>query len=160
MSKNKLRSLPSSIGGCLNLEKLDCCQNLLEVIPVELCACHRLTTLNVDDNRLLRLPWQIMNLAPSLRHLSLRNNKLQCVPSSILCLRKLTTFSVYENPLLKLNGHTEVAEDPDLHVIKFASFFTTQVLFVSVSIFHSHFISGSKIFTDKSIPNTWRPWRS
>ena len=51
MSQNKLRSLPCSIGGCINLETIDCANNLIETLPIEMFACHSLAKFNLDNNR-------------------------------------------------------------------------------------------------------------
>jgi Leucine-rich repeat (LRR) protein len=75
LHKNKLQSLPDSIG------------NL-----------HALQELSLSYNNLQSLPESIGNLS-SLQYLDLFNNNLQSLPESILSLTKLNTLSLRKNPL-------------------------------------------------------------
>eukprot|EP00752_Nemacystus_decipiens_P011950 g10596.t1 len=121
LSQNKLRSLPSSICWCRNLEVLEANDNYLEKLPAKLGDMKALKLLRLDVNCLTELPGSMVHLKKleelcltsnffatfpefamkivSLRKLLLGNNQLKKLPYSIGFLTSLETLQLYNNPL-------------------------------------------------------------
>ncbi|CAM9250870.1 unnamed protein product [Scytosiphon promiscuus] len=121
LSQNKLRSLPSSICLCRNLEVLEANDNYLEKLPAKLGEMKRLKNLRLDVNCLSELPPSMVQLErleelcltsnffatfpefamkmSGLKKLLLGNNQLKKLPYSIGFLTSLQTLQLYNNPL-------------------------------------------------------------
>lgn len=98
LHNNPLSSLPDEIRNLIRLRELDVSSCDLPVIPVGVCYCPNLTSLNLSHNRLTILPVEL-GLLHSLQHLHLNNNKLHYLPTTI-DLDKYHNITVSDNPFL------------------------------------------------------------
>lgn len=98
---NKLRSLPTSIGGMISLQILDVHFNELKGLPPSIGKLTKLEILNIGSNfnDLTRLPDTIGNLT-SLRELDICNNQISQLPVTFGRLESLTRLVVDQNPLM------------------------------------------------------------
>jgi Leucine-rich repeat (LRR) protein len=99
LDRNRLVSLPTSIGEASRLEELSVRYNMLTTLPVELCRCARLRRLCVDYNQLKELPKDIGLVGGSLEWVSIEENKLQRIPLSVSSLTSLKDLKLRGNPI-------------------------------------------------------------
>lgn len=59
LGRNRLKSLPETIGGCHSLEELDATKNQLEKLPEYICKLELLKVLLVDNNLIEELPQKL-----------------------------------------------------------------------------------------------------
>lgn len=95
---NKIDSLPNEIGNLKTLSQLFLTNNLIKSLPSEIGSLVALTHLRIENNQLTELPKEIGNLS-NLTHLSLDNNKLSYLPIEIKNLKRLVHLSVSGNNL-------------------------------------------------------------
>lgn len=93
---NKIDSLPKEIGNLKALTQFLLSQNLITFLPSEIGNLNALTQLYLDHNQLTELPNEIGKLS-NLTHLFLDNNKLSYLPTEIKNLTKLVHLSVKGN---------------------------------------------------------------
>ena len=106
LSKNRLTSLPPSIGRLTSLQKLFLSNNKLTSLPPEIGQLRSLRELFLSNNRLTELPAEIRNLT-SLQKLSLSNNRLTSLPPEIGQLRSLSELFLSNNRLTELPAEIE-----------------------------------------------------
>jgi len=106
LSKNRLTSLPPSIGRLTSLQKLFLSNNKLTSLPPEIGQLRSLRELFLSNNRLTELPAEIRNLT-SLQKLSLSNNRLTSLPPEIGQLRSLRELFLSNNRLTELPAEIE-----------------------------------------------------
>ena len=106
LSKNRLTSLPPSIGRLTSLQKLFLSNNKLTSLPPEIGQLRSLRELFLSNNRLTELPAEIENLT-SLERLNLGSNRLAYLPPEIGHLRELTKLSLSNNRLTELPAEIE-----------------------------------------------------
>jgi hypothetical protein len=101
LSKQKLASLPDSIGNLINLQTFNCSYNKLTSLPKSIGNLINLQTFNCSINNLTSLPASLGNLI-NLRSFYCSINKLTSLPDSIGNLINLQTFYCYSNQLISL----------------------------------------------------------
>lgn len=101
LHKNRLESLPDSIGNLKSLKGLRLFENKLKTIPESIGNLNSLIWLSLSDNKIQTLPESIGNLS-SLENLNIAKNLIRKLPNSILKLPKLKTLVVVDNPLLEI----------------------------------------------------------
>ncbi|KAG0478250.1 hypothetical protein HPP92_012969 [Vanilla planifolia] len=74
VSRNKLRTLPPSIGGCTSLEELQANDNSIEELPETLCNLVHLKSLLLNSNKVNKLPQNLLKCCQALQNLSLHGN--------------------------------------------------------------------------------------
>lgn len=103
LSRNRLETLPASLGSLAVLWELDLSQNDLQALPEELGQLRRLQTLHLQGNRLRSLP-KSMGQLKSLRELIVHENQLDVLPDSIGQLDALDWLDASHNVLASLPG--------------------------------------------------------
>lgn len=93
---NKIDSLPKEIENLKALSQLFLTNNLLTSLPSEIGSLVALTQLRIENNHLTELPKEIGNLS-NLTHLFLDNNKLSFLPPELKNLKKLVHLSLAGN---------------------------------------------------------------
>lgn len=104
LSKNRIQSLPTSLGQLRELTILLADVNALTRLPATLGQCESLRILNLATNNLLMVPDEIGKLK-ELRVLNLSNNYLRWLPASMADLPNLTALWLNDNqknPLVNL----------------------------------------------------------
>ncbi len=101
INKNKLISLPDSIGNLTSLAELFISQTNLSNLPESIGSLTSLVDLELRFNKLISLPENIVNLA-ALTSLDLYNNGLTFLPESIGKLKSLKTLNLDYNKLTSL----------------------------------------------------------
>jgi Leucine-rich repeat (LRR) protein len=76
VSRNRLSSLPESLGAMRRLARLDCRENQIRAIPASIEACASLAELYLGRNRLATIPDELGRVA-SLRTLDVSCNALK-----------------------------------------------------------------------------------
>ncbi len=99
LSRNRLQTLPESLGALVHLNTLDVSHNELQSLPTSLGSLSGLISLDASNNQLASLPEAVGALPPNLRTLGLSNNRLQAVPASLGGLRELLGLSLDGNLL-------------------------------------------------------------
>jgi leucine-rich repeat protein SHOC2 len=118
LSKNKLTSLPFSIGKLTHLTCLDLRDNQLTSLPASIGNLTNLTHLDLQRNQLASLPVSIDNLT-NLTHLYLNSNLLVSLPNWIGELNNLTHLQVNNNLLTSIpESLTELSELIQLQLSK------------------------------------------
>jgi len=98
LNGNKLKKLPESIGNLSSLKELDLYENQLETLPESIGNLKALNALFLHNNLLTTIPESIGNLK-SLTALSLSENQLKFLPDSIGDLESLDTIHLDDNQL-------------------------------------------------------------
>ncbi|XP_059640442.1 plant intracellular Ras-group-related LRR protein 1-like [Cornus florida] len=98
---NKIRSLPTSIGGMRSLRLLDVHFNELHGLPLAIGRLTNLEVLNLSSNfsDLTELPDTIGNLT-NLKELDLSNNQIHALPDTFGRLDNLNKLNLEQNPLV------------------------------------------------------------
>ena len=97
-----LTSLPEQMFPCLiNLEDFSCDRNKLRSLPVTIGNLPHLTKLSVSNNLLSSLPAEVKHLIP-LKELILRGNRLTSLPKEIGCLSFLSRLDCSCNDFTEL----------------------------------------------------------
>lgn len=97
VDNNAIESIPSFLFGSNTFLRLDLSHNQIQDIP-EVSGKGRMGSLNLENNKLFRLPDNIGNLE-QLYYLNLRNNRLTSLPDSICQLSELNNFIIDDNSL-------------------------------------------------------------
>ena len=84
LSYNKIKSLPPSIKELKNLEEMSLSHNKLSKVPIHLCALPRLKVLSLDGNNIKVLPKELVNLQKSLSVLSLSTETIKDPPQNVV----------------------------------------------------------------------------
>lgn len=109
LSKNRIQSLPATVGQLKLLTILLADVNALTRLPSALGHCTSLRILNLASNNLLAVPEEIGKLK-ELRVLNLSNNYLRCLPESMADLPNLTALWLNDNqknPLVSLQREVD-----------------------------------------------------
>jgi leucine-rich repeat protein SHOC2 len=110
LSRNKLTSLPASIGNLMSLEDLDLESNSLVELPHEIGWLANLDHLNVRSNKLVNLPAGLAFL-PKLTRLNIGLNQIQKFPdeySAANAFPKIQFFYMNSNRLVDIGIHPMV----------------------------------------------------
>jgi len=101
LDENQLVELPENFGSLVNLEWADFGQNRLESLPQSFCSLRKLWFLQLSQNYLKMLPEDFGNLT-SLIELRLSFNYLTELPSSFAKLTNLQTLDLFHNELIRI----------------------------------------------------------
>ncbi|KAF4072471.1 hypothetical protein AMELA_G00263420 [Ameiurus melas] len=105
LCRNKISSVPKSIGELKSLKVLDLSVNELQALPEEICSLSELTTLNVSCNSIATLP-DGLSCCTKLSSINVGKNALVCLPED-LCSSKLellNTVIASENIIEQLSS--------------------------------------------------------
>lgn len=105
LCRNKISSVPKSIGELKSLKVLDLSVNELQALPEEICALSELTALNVSCNSITALP-DGLSRCTKLSSINVGKNALVCLPED-LCSSKLellNTVIASENIIEQLSS--------------------------------------------------------
>lgn len=118
LSKNNLKSLPSTIGLLTELKSLSVYGNQLISVPSEIENLKNLKSLFLNRNRIKNIPSEIGSLT-ELETLSLARNELETLPAEIGKLTKLKGLDLNDNCIQVLNKEIENLKDLQvLHIQK------------------------------------------
>ncbi|WOL15559.1 hypothetical protein Cni_G24340 [Canna indica] len=76
ISRNKLKSLPESIGGCISLEELQADGNLIKQLPSSVCTLVHLKFLSLNNNLIRQLPENLLKDCKALQNVSVHDNPI------------------------------------------------------------------------------------
>lgn len=99
LRNNQIKFVPKEIGRLKSLTQLFLTNNLITSLPGEIGDLYALTQLRIENNQLAELPKEI-GLLSNLTHLLLDNNKLTRIPFEIKNLKNLVHLSITGNNLL------------------------------------------------------------
>ena len=126
-SANRLAALPTSIASLRALRLLDANDNLISMLPEELCECASLETLLLYRNRLSKLPAGIHKLQ-RLKVLNLFNNQIFKLPDALGQCEQLEEVNCAANKLITLStaacagwGHVRVLSLFDNRIVRLNS---------------------------------------
>ncbi|XP_053481447.1 leucine-rich repeat-containing protein 47 [Ictalurus furcatus] len=120
LCRNKISSVPKSIGELKSLKVLDLSVNELQALPEEICSLSELTTLNVSCNSIATLP-DGLSCCTKLSSINVGKNALVCLPED-LCSSKLellNTVIASENIIEQLSS--DIHNLPALKVLDLSS---------------------------------------
>ncbi|XP_017322906.1 leucine-rich repeat-containing protein 47 [Ictalurus punctatus] len=120
LCRNKISSVPKSIGELKSLKVLDLSVNELQALPEEICSLSELTTLNVSCNNIATLP-DGLSCCTKLSSINVGKNALVCLPED-LCSSKLellNTVIASENIIEQLSS--DIHNLPALKVLDLSS---------------------------------------
>ncbi|XP_060788229.1 leucine-rich repeat-containing protein 47 [Neoarius graeffei] len=120
LCRNKISSVPKSIGELKSLKVLDLSVNELQALPEEICALSELTALNVSCNSITALP-DGLSRCTKLSSINVGKNALVCLPED-LCSSKLellNTVIASENIIEQLSS--DIHNLPALKVLDLSS---------------------------------------
>jgi Leucine-rich repeat (LRR) protein/CBS domain-containing protein len=100
-SHNALHSLPDTIGSLVGLVELRLDANSINVLPSTLGRLQELRVLSMDSNKLSKVP-PVIGRLDSLTDLNLANNQINEVPAIVFELAALTKLSLSGNRLTSL----------------------------------------------------------
>lgn len=105
LCRNKISSVPKSIGELKSLKVLDLSVNELQTLPEEICSLSELTTLNVSCNHITALP-DGLNSCTKLSSVNVGKNVLLCLPEDLFSpkLELLNTLIASENNIEQLSS--------------------------------------------------------
>lgn len=105
LCRNKISSVPKSIGELKSLKVLDLSVNELQVLPEEICSLSELTTLNVSCNNIAALPDGLCRCT-KLSSVNVGKNALVCLPEGLYSskLELLNTVIASENNIEQLSN--------------------------------------------------------
>ncbi|XP_026988916.1 leucine-rich repeat-containing protein 47 [Tachysurus fulvidraco] len=105
LCRNKISSVPKSIGELKSLKVLDLSVNELQVLPEEICSLSELTTLNVSCNNIAALP-DGLSRCTKLSSVNVGKNALVCLPEGLYSskLELLNTVIASENNIEQLSN--------------------------------------------------------
>ncbi len=83
LTNNRIQQLPSSIGRCVDMQKLMLAGNRLKELPNEMAACVKLELLRLSSNQFRTLPDWLLAL-PRLSWLALADNPFSPIPEDAL----------------------------------------------------------------------------
>jgi leucine-rich repeat protein SHOC2 len=102
LGRNRLTTLPDSIGYLTNLCELRLHSNQIRTLPASIANLQQLTWLSLSFNRLTSFPESITYLT-NLTGLRLNGNQLVMLPESLVRLTNLTFIDLSGNPLVDLS---------------------------------------------------------
>ncbi|GAA6106432.1 leucine-rich repeat-containing protein 47 [Tachysurus ichikawai] len=116
LCRNKISSVPKSIGELKSLKVLDLSVNELQVLPEEICSLSELTTLNVSCNNIAALPDGLCRCT-KLSSVNVGKNALVCLPEGLYSskLELLNTVIASENNIEQLSN--DIHNLPSLKVL-------------------------------------------
>ncbi|XP_016397663.1 leucine-rich repeat-containing protein 47-like [Sinocyclocheilus rhinocerous] len=116
LCRNKLTSVPKSIGELKAIKVLDLSVNQLQALPEEICALSELNTLNVSCNSIAALP-DGLSKCVKLASINVSKNALSRLPDDLWCssLELLSSIIASENAIEELSS--EVHNLPALKVL-------------------------------------------
>ena len=106
-----LNVMPCCVAKCVHSD-IQVSKNQLRTYPSSLCNCKRLERLDFSNNSILALQGRIYEWS-SLRHLDLRNNKLTVLPSAVGWLA-LDTLRVEGNPNMRIPSQVGFTPSPSI----------------------------------------------
>ena len=101
LSKNKITTLPASIGKLNHLRELDLSDNNITSLPASIGKLNHLRELDLSDNSIITLPASIGKLN-HLQTLHLYNNNITTLPASIGTLKHLQELFLHYNNITTL----------------------------------------------------------
>ncbi len=115
LCRNKLTSVPKSIGDLKAIKVLDLSANQLQALPEEICALSELNTLNVSCNSIAALP-DGLSKCVKLACINVSKNALCRLPDDLWCsrLELLSSIIASENAIEELSS--DVHNLPSLKV--------------------------------------------
>jgi leucine-rich repeat protein SHOC2 len=99
VSYNKLKSVPCQLARAKALTHIDASGNMLEKVPGCLGGLTDLRELRLQQNRLIKLPFDLFRAGNKLRVLHLNNNQITKLPSSIRHLTLVEDIRLANNEL-------------------------------------------------------------
>lgn len=104
LCRNKISTVPKSIGELKSLKVLDLSVNELQALPEEICSLSELTTLNVSCNSIAALP-DGLSRCTKLSSINVGKNALVCLPEDLCSsrLELLNTVIASENSIEQLS---------------------------------------------------------
>ncbi|KAK1800933.1 hypothetical protein P4O66_004692 [Electrophorus voltai] len=116
LCRNKITSVPKSIGELKSVKVLDLSVNDLQALPEEICLLSELTTLNVSCNNINALP-NGLSQCPKLCSINVSKNALAGLPEDLCSsrLELLNTIIASENAIEQLSN--EIHNLPALKVL-------------------------------------------
>ncbi|MCJ8734797.1 hypothetical protein PDJAM_G00239460 [Pangasius djambal] len=120
LCRNKISSVPRSIGELKWLKVLDLSVNELQALPEEICSLSELTTLNVSCNSIAALP-DGLSRCTKLCSINVGKNALVCLPEDLFSpkLELLNTVIASENIIEQLSS--DIHNLPALKVLDLSS---------------------------------------
>ena len=103
ISQNCFTEIPDVIRKLHNLEFININENKLKVLPEWICELKRLKGLSIDYNNISTIPNSMAKL-PNLESMHLVGNELTVLPECIFRFKKLKTLEVSENPIATLSS--------------------------------------------------------
>lgn len=113
LSNNKIKAIPSAIGGFTSLKSLTLASNQLGAVPAELSQLKKLEILILDHNSIKILPSGLFTKLTQLKSLSLASNQLTVFPESLGSLRHLDAVDLSDNKIRSIPesvGNLQVVE--------------------------------------------------
>ncbi|KAJ3341753.1 hypothetical protein HDU93_004137 [Gonapodya sp. JEL0774] len=113
VSRNRIRTLPDTVGLLSKLVELRCSENELESIPASIGRLTKLTTLSLDKNRIGHIPPEIGD-AKAIINLDLSQNPLRVLPAELARLKFLRKLRLDECPLIQSFDYPLESTPPSL----------------------------------------------
>ncbi|CAD6194403.1 unnamed protein product [Caenorhabditis auriculariae] len=101
LSENKIREIPSFIGGFSQLKQLHFSNNVLESLPDEIGQMKKLEILNLGGNKLKTLPDTIAGCT-DLRSIDLSSNEFAVFPRALFCVMQIDFVNLNSNCIEEL----------------------------------------------------------
>lgn len=102
LSNMAMKRVPQSVRHCITLFRLDLsCNRIVELNEAGLDQIPKLATLNVQNNRMEKLPWYFPRLR-LLRHLNISNNKFRTLPPVVCEMASLVDLDISFNMISEL----------------------------------------------------------
>lgn len=103
LSRQRLETLPTSIGAFTNLAMLNLWLNNLTSLPDEIAHLHYLLTIDISNNNFLTFPNILFSESlKNLKNINARFLQLEVLPSDIQKIRKLESLDLTGNKLTSL----------------------------------------------------------
>ncbi|XP_050973414.1 leucine-rich repeat-containing protein 47 [Labeo rohita] len=120
LCRNKITSVPKSIGDLKAIKVLDLSVNQLQALPEEICALSELNTLNVSCNSITALP-DGLSKCVKLASINVSKNALSRLPDDLWCsnLELLSSIIASENEIEELSS--EISNLSALKVLDLSS---------------------------------------
>lgn len=105
--RNKIRTLPASLGKLKSMKILDVCENMISEVAHQVCHIAELEDLRLRRNKIITFSDNFTEM-PMLRYLDLGENLLDKIPPAVpWCIRELKTLLLDRNKLTALPKEME-----------------------------------------------------